>query len=360
MGRFKVELVAEYEECCGRPFSLPNGVAVFDSGAIAVADGANNRICVLNETGNGLACTGQEGFGRYRFKEPVGVFVSPRQRAYVADWHNHRVVVFDEDLNYIGEFGKYGKVTTADGRVPSPLWKILTFLDGLAAKGTYIDRHFLEGAPGTATKRRRSIKLFAQGLSYWVRRSGSLAAAARRVLSAEDTLEKPNGVAFLPDDLIVVTQKNGRCISVYREDEEAARFYHVQNVFEPATDIRFGRLGNVLLAKDGFVYVCDEWQHCIWKLDTALEFIEKITLGLNSGTGEFLPFSCASLTEELLVVCGGLNFQILDLKAKAVVFCSETLGELHGVAYDDRRRRLYVADRSEGVIRAYETTAVGE
>jgi DNA-binding beta-propeller fold protein YncE len=360
MDRLKIEVVAEYRECRGMPFSQPNGVAVFASGAIIVADGANNRICVLDETGGEAQYGGREGFAQDRFKEPVGVFVSPVQHAYVADWHNHRVVVFDENLNYIGEVGRYGKVAKGGEGAWDKLWRIASFVYSLTWSGTYVDRHFVGNKRETGTKRRRSVKLLAEGLSYWVKLNGSLLAAGRRAISAEGMLDKPNGVAFLQDRLIVISQKNARCLSLFRTGEGVAKFSAVRNVFGPTAERRFGRLGNVVLAKDGLLYVCDERQHCIWKFDTELRFQGALELGVDSGTGEFLPFSCASLTKELLVVCGGLNFQIIDLGAEAVVFCSENLGELHGVAYDERRHRLYVADRSGGVIRAYEATMVAD
>ena len=351
MAGFRLEREAEYRQCGDRPFAQPNGVSVFASGSIAVADGGNDRICVLDETGRSLAWVGGAGFARDRFKEPVGVFVSPGQRLFVADWHNHRVVVFDETLAYLGEFGRYGKREPSGGAVWGPLRKALGTLDTLASTGTYVERFFGPDHESKPLRRRRRASLLFRGLGYWMERAGSPWEGVRQLFAFEETLAKPNGVAFPPDGSIVVSQKDGRCLSIY-EDRDG-RYFHRRDVLGPTPDTRFGRLGNVVAEDDGSLLVCDERSHCIWRLSATMELQRKIDTGEDSGTGEFLPFSCAPLGRGLLAVCGGTNFQVLAPDPGRVVYRSRRLGELHGVAFDRSRRRLFVADRSGGLIRVY-------
>ncbi|MBW3550139.1 MAG: serine hydrolase, partial [Proteobacteria bacterium] len=77
--------------------------AVLGDGGVVVADGGNNRLLLFDEKLQFVKSIGHLGLGQYRFKEPVGVFVSPHDHIYVADWHNHRIVVYDWDLNYLDE-----------------------------------------------------------------------------------------------------------------------------------------------------------------------------------------------------------------------------------------------------------------
>jgi DNA-binding beta-propeller fold protein YncE len=58
-----------------------------------------------------------------------------------------------------------------------------------------------------------------------------------------------------------------------------------------------------------------------------------------------MPFSCCMLDGIYLSVCGGHNFQIINTETKEVVYASESYGELHGIAYDDVGKNLYIADR---------------
>jgi len=66
-----------------------------------------------------------------------------------------------------------------------------------------------------------------------------------------------------------------------------------------------------------------------------------------------MPFSCCMLDSVYLGVCGGRNFQIIDTELNEVVYVSENYGELHGMAYDNVKGKLYVADRLTSRIRIF-------
>jgi poly-beta-hydroxyalkanoate depolymerase len=44
------------------------------------------------------------------FRESVGAFFSSKE-VFVIDWHDHRAVIYDQNLNYLTEFGYYGDYT---------------------------------------------------------------------------------------------------------------------------------------------------------------------------------------------------------------------------------------------------------
>lgn len=337
-------------------FYLPNGVAVLQNGNIAIADGGNNRICLVDINGQPYQSIGEKGLGKYCLKEPVGVFVSPANEIYVTDWHNHRVVIYDRNLNYIEEFGHYGSVS-------SPVsWRnifhrTVRFLRNLAYTGSYMPVHFDYDDNQEKCRINYSVSLLLDGLLYYFRRNG-LAGTLKMIATSEDVFNKPNGVAFYQNK-IVVSQRNSKCISLYRKDSALNIWVPISNYFGPSNNVRFGRLGNVTFDSQGHLYICDERSHVIWRLDPDFDLADRIT-GQDSGTGDFLPFSCCLINQNLLCVCGGLNFQIINLQNKDIVYCSDNIGELHGVAYDGTLKRLYIADRSHSLIRVFQITHVDE
>jgi hypothetical protein len=349
-----VELIQEIKACAGEKLSLPNGVAVLNEG-IVVADGGNNRVCLLDIQGKVKESIGGLGFGKYRFREPVGVFVSPKQEVYVTDWHNHRVVVYDRNLKYLTEFGHYSELRPSSS-VASTVRRVIEFFRRLAYVGSYIPQHFLSDKKpkGLPTY---SLSLLVNGLAYWYQRNGSISDALRMMTSSYDAMNKPNGVAFYKDQ-IVISQKNSRCLSVYHSDEVSKTYLPISHHFGPSDEVLFGRLGNITYGLAGYLYVCDERQGVIWKLNSDFDLSDSIR-GHDSGLGQFLPFSCCLLNEDLLCVCGGLNFQMIDLRDKSMVYCSEDIGELHSVAYDQSSERLYIADRSNALIRVYQLKLQG-
>lgn len=341
------------KKCDDKRLFLPNGVAIFDDGNIVVADSGNDRMCLLDQDGKTLKSIGGKGFGQYKFKEPVGVFVSPDQKAYVADWHNHRVVVYDENLEYLGEFGHYGRITGEKGLIEK-LKVIRRFLQALSYRGSYQRYHFKsEEEEISPANKKHSLQLLFKGLLYWRHLNASSAMTGLRMMMSEyDAMDKPNGVTFY-NDRIYVSQKNSRCISIYKRIDKLDEPVFMTHCFGPRESISFGRLGNITCDEEGFIYVCDEYANKIWKLDHDFKFAGEI-VGQDSGMGTFMPFSCCLIQDNVLAVCGCLNFQLIDLDVCEVLYCSDSISELHSVAYDKKSSRLYVADRSNGAIKVFD------
>jgi len=344
-----IKPIQEIKICCRKEFFLVNGVAILSTGNIVVADGGNDRICLLNSNGDSIKSIGGKGFGKYLFKKPVGVFVSPDQKVYVADCHNHRIAIYNEDLIYVGEFGHYGRVNSS-GSFVGKIKQVRRFLRNLSYAGTYVT-HFFVSSKSKEPNGRYSFKLFLNGLLYWYSRNSSLKLAIKMILSEHDAIDKPNGVAFF-NDTVVISQKNSKCLSLYRKKENQNDYIPVAHYFGPSDSVKFGRLCNLAYDSQGYLYICDERKNLIWKLNSNFEYIDTI-VGQDSGMGEFLPFSCCFIRDDILAVCGGLNFQVIDLHSKELLYCSENKGELHGIAYDKNLNRLYIADRSNSVIHIF-------
>jgi sugar lactone lactonase YvrE len=72
----------------------PRGVAVDSFGHVLVADTGNKRIVIFDDEGNYIGEFGTAGLEPGQFDEPVGVAVSPNGTVYITDTWNQRVQAF--------------------------------------------------------------------------------------------------------------------------------------------------------------------------------------------------------------------------------------------------------------------------
>ncbi|HMD80335.1 MAG TPA: NHL repeat-containing protein, partial [Anaerolineales bacterium] len=96
-------------------FNEPWGVAVGPDGSVYVTDTWNHRVQKFTEDGEPIKTWGQYGQPIAELPEssssfwgPRGIAVNAQGQVFVADTGNKRIVVFDEEGNYITEFGSAG------------------------------------------------------------------------------------------------------------------------------------------------------------------------------------------------------------------------------------------------------------
>ena len=88
------------------PVIYPAGIAIDDADNIYVS--SYHKLQKFTSSGELINCVGQEGSKEGEFNHLRGVTLYNNQ-VYVCDCTNHRIQVFDLDLNFIRSIGSYGK-----------------------------------------------------------------------------------------------------------------------------------------------------------------------------------------------------------------------------------------------------------
>jgi hypothetical protein len=322
----------------GSFLDIVNGVCITSDEVLGIADAGNDRICAIDLKNRKEKSVGQKGIGKYKFKEPVGIFSSGRQGFFVADWHNHRCVEFNKKLKYLDEFGVYKSYD--DSKVTNMYRR----LRHAAYKGRYQRYHFKNDKYNLSSE--YSLKLLAEYIKYRVVKNISTNSFTNNTCK-NIALNKPNGVETSKKH-IYITQKNNRCVTIIRRDDLSK--HRVK--FRPSNKYRFGRLGNIKKGMNNKIYICDEENDVIWVTNKDLGLIN-IVVGGNSGVGSFSPFSCARISKNILAVTGGKKFQLIETNSNDVLYKSNNIGELHGIDYDIQSNRLYIANRAKSRVEVY-------
>ena len=84
----------------------PGGIAIDDADNIYVS--SFHKLQKFTSSGELIKCVGQRGSKEREFNVPHGVTLYDN-RVYVCDCYNHRIQVFDLDLNFIRSIGSRGK-----------------------------------------------------------------------------------------------------------------------------------------------------------------------------------------------------------------------------------------------------------
>lgn len=102
-------------------FNAPRGIAIALDGTLFIADSLNHRIQHLNPDGTFINSWG--GFADSsvgtapggQFNEPWGVAIGPDGSVFVTDTWNHRIQKFDQQGNFLLQWGYFGTAENPDG-----------------------------------------------------------------------------------------------------------------------------------------------------------------------------------------------------------------------------------------------------
>lgn len=322
---------------------MPNSVSIINRESIVIADGYKNKLLVLDRRhGTVIKSIGSIGFGKYSFKEPVGAFCIKDNLIAVADWHNHRVLFYDNFLNYLSEFGTPGLIRgNKKMNLPKRLYRIAR---SLAFRGSYIISHF-----GKKQNRKRpeisSLKCLYLSAKEFIFESR----AKYSFFSRNLFMNKPNGVCFF-NNVYFTTQKNACAVVLYKE--EKGKYIQCGYIDKNGDENNFGRLGQISLNKDTKkLLVCDPTNFVLWRTDLYFSEWEKIDLSAYAEDG-LMPFSAIE-DNGYIFICGGTCTAIYNLNTFKLEYLATNTGEPHGIDLSRDTDELFVADRLNAVIKVY-------
>lgn len=84
------------------------GITVDGTGRVLVADYHNHRINVFDTAGNPMGYGGSYGTGNSQFKNPSAIADDGSGKIYITDYINNRVQVFNSAGNYLYQWGSFG------------------------------------------------------------------------------------------------------------------------------------------------------------------------------------------------------------------------------------------------------------
>ena len=176
----------------------------------------NSSVHKFSNEGSSLKVVGQKGTQPGQFNHPSLIKVID-DKVYVCDRGNHRVQIFNTELEYINSFGCHGD---GDGQFNEP--------NGIAQ-----DR---AGKLYVTDTRNNRVQVF----DY----NGQFLYAFSKKDADSKQLDRPHGIFVSSDQFVYVCERGNKCVSVFKTSGEfVTSFGHFNN---PSV---------LLIDDDGFVYV---------------------------------------------------------------------------------------------------------
>ena len=212
-------------------FEHPWGIAIDGDGNVLVADSGNHCIQKFTESGRFLSVVGNRGDGPLQFNEPREIaFNTVNKKVYVVEDMNNRVQVLNPDLTFFSNFGNKG---SGKGQFDSPC--------GIACDSN--------GNVYVADTNNRRVQVFNTEEQF-----------LRTFGKHGHGMNYPCGITIAADDVVYVSEGgNNYRVSVFTS--------------EGCFLTSFGGYGKgpgefyfpcgLVVDSNGFVYVCDSWNHHI-------------------------------------------------------------------------------------------------
>ena len=197
---------------------LPAGIAIDDMDNIYVT--SYHKLQKFTSSGELIKCVGQRGSKEGEFNDPLGLALHNNE-VYVCDHDNHRIQVFDLDLNFIRTIGSCGK---GRSEFEAPY-------DVKFDKGGYM-----------------YVAEFGNKRVQVLDRSGHFI----RVFGEEGTLWGPTALHIV-DKYVYVSDFNGHCIVVYETSGQFVTSFGMYGQKEG----EFSGPYCITSCANGFIHVCD-------------------------------------------------------------------------------------------------------
>ena len=252
----------------------PIGVAVTAKDEAVVADNQNHRVHVFHSNGTFLRSFGHKGENAGKFKNPTGIAIDKDRNILVSENCNHRVQIFSWEGRHLGSFGGEGSL---DSQLLNP-WGL-----SLDSNGNVI----------VADTGNKLIKIFTPDGKFVMKIGG------------QGFLSYPIHCVQC-GEYFLVSDSNEHCIKVFNREG------HFQYKFgkQGQRDGEFNRPLFLSVTQSKHLLVCDGNNHRIQVFEADGKFVGKF--GTNgSKLGEFTgPYSVAVLSNDQIVVSDRHNDRI--------------------------------------------------
>ena len=197
----------------------PAGVATDDSGTIYVS--SLHKLQKFTSTGELIKCVGRKGWKEGEFNDPCGLTLQDNL-VYVCDRINHRIQVFDLDLNFVRSIGSRGS-----GRGEFDQLFDVKF----DTAGNMYVAEYGNGRVQVMDSSGRFIRVFGRG-----------------------KLSRPSGL-LIADKYVYVSDFSGDCIVVY----ETSGQYVTSFGRHGGNEGEFVGPHCITSCVNGFIHICDCW-----------------------------------------------------------------------------------------------------
>jgi tripartite motif-containing protein 71 len=219
-------------------FNFPYGIALDSKGFVYVADMNNNRIQKFSPDGAFIASEGTYGTGDGQMKYPYGIAVDENDILYVIDAFNYRVQKFNKDLKFLSKWGSQESIG----------FKLYMPHEIAVAK---------DGNIILSDRQNHRISVFTKDGSL-VKRFGDF---GEGVDTKGGLFSEPHGVAVNEKGEIFVCDRYNFRVQRFNSSGEFENMWTTSGIPDNSRHFPIG----IVAPRNGFVYVTDQYMHCVQK-----------------------------------------------------------------------------------------------
>ncbi len=254
----------------------PSDVAFDGDGNIYIADTGHARVLLFRSNGQYIRTLGKKGSGKGELMEPLGVTVSKDDRVYIADHALNKVVIYNRDGKFEGEF----KV-------------MMPFKPYVANDKLYL----------TTYGHVIIYDLNGQQLTQWAHKGRQ-----------KGDLDSPVGIAVAPDGKIYVADTFNLRLQAFAKDGEVLWVKGKPAEDVMARDRAFGLPCGLVMDKKKLLYLVDAFDDSIRVLDTNGKQLAELSKK-GSREGEFdMPMGIAYDQNGVFAIADKYNNRVQIVK----------------------------------------------
>jgi len=217
-------------------FNYPYGIALDSRGNVYVSDMQNNRIQKFTPGGEFIAAAGKYGKEDGQFKYPYGLAVDKDDVLYVIDAFNHRIQKFSTDLKFLSKWGNQESIG----------FKL------------YMPHEMAFGNDGNliiSDRQNHRISVFSKD-GVLLKRFGEFGEGANAGISQ---FSEPHGVAVNEAGEIFICDRYNFRVHKFNANGEGLLQWQTAGMPDDSKHFPLG----ITAAKNGNIYVVDQYAHCI-------------------------------------------------------------------------------------------------